>query len=437
MNTMADQAGGKRMRKCGFFVFSFLVLGAMIAFAAGGAKAPEEIVVYLWDDPTYVAIVDAFNQSQSQVIVKPQYITSADYETKLATMLAGGVKMDAFMQKRQTDMFIHYSNGYIYPLDDLIKKYNYDLKTVSSFLSAIQVGGDTLAIPFRAGTYYTYYNRKMFDIAGIPYPSYYIQKGEWTWAKFSELAKKLSTGDGKAYGGLFYTWGLCQVVPAIQNKVDFITQNGKIDIDDSVLKSYKLRKSLEQSRSIIPLAELKASKLHYSQAFFNGNVAMLISGEWFPGMMLNAKNKSLLNNFAWNDWGIARLPCDLPQYRSIGVPTFLHIHADSKKKDAAFAFLAWMGGAEGAKAVAKAGFLPAVITPDVEGILRDVVPDMDSFRYFTEAPDVYPIFYTKYGTRVEQVIIQTTEQYLQGDMSDADFAKNFKDKLEEVIRTFQ
>lgn len=422
------------MRNKVLAVFGFVFLVVLAGFAAG--PTPTVITVYLWDDPTYPAIIDAFNSTHSDVHVDAKYITAADYETKLAVMLAGGVEMDAYMQKRQTDMFIQNGNGYIAPLNDLIKKHGYDMKSIAPYLAAIQVDGKTLAIPFRGGTYYTYFNKKLFDKAGLPYPSAYVQEGKWTWDKFMEVAQKLSSGDGQTYGGVLYTWGLCQVMPAIQNKVDFITQAGSISFDKTVLRSYQLRKSMEAERSIIPLAELKASKLHYSRAFFNGNVAMLLIGEWFPGMLLDAKNKNLLMNFTWNDWGVTRLPCDLPAYRSIGVPTFLHIHADSKKKDAAFEFLAWMGGPEGAKAIAKAGFMPAVITSEVKQILQSVIPDATSFKYYTEGPDLYPIFYTKYGTRVEQVILQTFEQYLQGAIPDSTFDSYFKGKLAEVISTF-
>ncbi len=54
-------------------------------------KGPETIIYYLWDDPTYKMIVDAFNTSQEEIFVDAKYLPAADYEAKLATLLAGGV----------------------------------------------------------------------------------------------------------------------------------------------------------------------------------------------------------------------------------------------------------------------------------------------------------------------------------------------------------
>ena len=51
-------------------------------------------------------------------------------------------------------------------------------------------------MPFRGEAYFTYYNKKVFEKAGVPTPETYVEKGEWTWDKFIEVAKELSTGDG-------------------------------------------------------------------------------------------------------------------------------------------------------------------------------------------------------------------------------------------------
>ena len=126
-------------------ILFFLVLVCALAFSTGQKdeapvqSGPVEIVYYMWDDPTYMQIVEAFNASQNEVAVKMQVVPAADYEVKLMTVLAGGVKIDAFMQKRQTDMFAQFANGYIEPLDELIKQTNYDIKGVSAYESATAI----------------------------------------------------------------------------------------------------------------------------------------------------------------------------------------------------------------------------------------------------------------------------------------------------------
>ncbi len=426
----------------GIIALLLLSVFAIVPMFAGGgeeqptaAAGPQTVTYVLWQDPTYVNIVQAYNDSQSKIKVDPQIVTSADYETKLTTMLAGGVYMDAFMEKRQTDMFAQYDNGYIEPLDNYIKKNNYDTRGLDSYKAAVTVDGKTLALPFRGARYYIYYNKKMFEAAGIDTPDKYVQRGEWTWKKFMEVAEKLSSGDGKRYGAFFYTWGQLNMFPAIQANVSFITRDGKIDINDTVLQSFKMRKELEQKKAIMPYVDIVATKLHYSQAFYNGNVAMLPIGEWFPGFMLDGKKKDLLKGFTWDDWGVTRLPSDQQTYASVGAPTFNNIYSGSKNKDAAFSFIGWMGGADGAAIVAKNGFLPAMITPAVTEALSTVLPDKESLDYFTENVPVIPPYYTRYGSRVEQAILQTMQEYLLNDMTDSQVMGELRNKLQDIVNT--
>lgn len=419
-------------------LLSFFLAVSLFAGGQGEAEmeqeGPVEIIFYMWEDPTYVDIVNAFNESQDEVFVDAQVIPSADYETRLTTLLAGGAEMDAFMQKRQVDMFGHDAAGHIEPLDALIEEHDYDLDAVSSYADAITVDGETLAIPFRGSNYYTYYNKAMFDEAGVPYPTEFVENGEWTWDKFTEIAKELTTEDH--YGAHIHVWGLLQVIPAIQNGVDFIDRDGTIDIDETVLQSFQIRKELEEAGAIFPLVDLLSSRTHYSTVFFDSQTAMMLIGEWFPGMMIDAERDDRLT-FDWEDWAITRLPSDAPPeaYRSMGAPTFNHVHADSDKKDAAFKFVSWMGSAEGAEVVAQYGFLPPLMTDAVGDQLREAVPDDTSFEYFTEGPPVYPPYYTKYGSRIDVMLPDLMQEYINEDYSDQEFMNLMRERLEEIKET--
>ena len=177
------------MRRSHVFL-AVVVLAALLApaaFASGTPeppKGPQTIKYLMWEDPTYKNIVQTYNDSQKQIVVDAQVLPSTDYETKLTTMLAGGAQMDAYMQKRQTDMFTQYANGYIAPLDALIAKYKYDTAGIDRFRSSVTVDGKVVAIPFRGAEYYTYYNKKLFANAGIDTPDGYVKNGTWTWKKF-------------------------------------------------------------------------------------------------------------------------------------------------------------------------------------------------------------------------------------------------------------
>ena len=343
--------------------------------------------------------------------------------------------MDAYMQKRQSDMFAQYANGYVADLDGLIDANGYDIDAVKGYMDAISIDGKVVAIPFRGAGYYIYYNKKMFEEAGEALPESYIRKGEWTWATYEEVARRLSSGDGEKYGSLWYTWGICQPPVALQHGTEFISADGEIDVNEYVWESFKLRKELEEDNIIPKLVDLKVTKTHYSQAFYEGNVGMLIIGEWFPGYMIKAREDNLLKGFSWDDWGITRLPYDGDEYAKYGNPTFNHVHAKSNNKDAAFQFIGWMGGAEGAEVVAQNGFLPPMVTDGVMEALSTSVPDQQSLEYLVESVPTLPTFYNKYGSRIDQYLGRFMEIYLTSDMSDAEMKAEFIAGLEEIRAT--
>ena len=48
-----------------------------------------------------------------------------------------------------------------------------------------------------------YYNKDIFDAAGVEYPS-----NDWTWSDFEKMATELTSGEGanKIYGAHLHTW---------------------------------------------------------------------------------------------------------------------------------------------------------------------------------------------------------------------------------------
>jgi ABC-type glycerol-3-phosphate transport system substrate-binding protein len=151
--------------------------------------------------------------------------------------------------------------------------------------------------------------------------------------------------------------------------------------------------------------------------------------------MMSARDNKQLQGYTWEDWAITRLPSDSSKYATMGACTFNHIYSRSKKKDAAFKFLAWMGSSQGAKVVAKNGFLPPVVDEGVKTELAKVVPDAESLNYFIEPAPRYAQWYTVYGSRVEAALGTQLEKYLYSNMTEKEFITEFKAQLNQIIKT--
>ncbi len=164
---------------------------------------------------------------------------------------------------------------------------------------------------------------------------------------------------------------------------------------------------------------------------------MLLIGEWFPGHMLKGRDEGLLMGYEWEDYSLTRLPCDEEVYATFGNPTFSHVHANSKKKEAMFKFIAWMGGPEGAVKVASNGLLPAYMTDEVNEELAKILPNETAVTYFTEERIVNPQFYNKYGSMVEGELAAIMEEYLAEDMSEAELRSLLESRLKKVAEQIQ
>ncbi|MGE4455047.1 MAG: extracellular solute-binding protein [Sphaerochaeta sp.] len=409
-----------------------------LLFAAGTAETekdgPVVISYYTWEDGCHKALIDTFNATHSHIQVDAQILPADGYETKLTTLLSGRADIDAFMEKRQVDMFGQYSNGYLEPLDSYIAATGQPNAAVEAFKSSSVIDGDIVVIPWRGGAYYTYYNEKVFEKAGIPTPDYYVEQGEWTWEKFEEVSKAITAADPSLTGSSIYIWGGLGFYQAGQAGDDIVTPAGEIDSIENVVKQLEMRKRLEDLQAMWSLIDMKVTKLHYSKQFYDGKVGMLLIGEWFPGQMVIGRDDGLLT-YDFEDWGITRLPCDQEEYVTVGLPTGNCITTYSKKKDAAFEFINWMSGPEGAAVAASYGVLPAAPGEEARAIIAKNLPKGNSIDYFLEEKGNHTANFSQYGTRVETEFAKLQEDYLLGNITIGQFRTAFTKALNNIIET--
>lgn len=417
------------------------LLCANLIFANGAnetqqkeSDGPTVISYYAWDDGSHKALIEEFNKTHTDVQVDAHILASADYETKLTTLLSGRADIDCFMEKRQTDMFSQYDNGYLEPLNSYIEATGKTNPAVENFKSTVTIDGDIVNIPWRGGAYFTYYNKKVFEKAGIPTPDTYVANGEWTWEKFEEVSKAIHAADSDLIGSTIYIWGGQGFFMAGQHGDSIVTPAGKVDSIDMVVKQLEMRKRLEDAGAMWSLIDMKVTKTHYSKQFYDGKVGMLVIGEWFPGQMVQG-NKDGLLAYDYKDWGITRMPCDENEYYTVGLSTGNSITSYSKKKQAAFEFINWMSGPEAAAVAASYGVLPASVSANAKKIISESLPDDSSAKYFLETRNNNTANFSPYASRVETEFAKLQEDYLLGNYTTAEFKKVFTDKLNDIIKT--
>ena len=267
----------------------------------------------LWDkDSTayWAALADGYMASHPGVTIEMTDLGSTDYMTQLATQLAGG---------------------------------NY------------------YAVPFRSDFWVVYYNKDIFDQAGIEYPT-----NDMTMADFDAKIREVYEKTG-IYGNIYHTWRSTTTLFGILDG-----KNTVIDGNYDFLKPYYEQVMAEQTDGVIPnYGEQKTANLHYSGAFENGQAAMCNMGSWFIATLQKYNAEASANGVQPVNFGIVKYPHPdgAPAGSTLGTVTSLAVNANSEKKEAALDFVNWCASEEGAKAVAAVGTFPAVASDETNKII--------------------------------------------------------------------
>lgn len=338
---------------------------AMATSIAGSAYAQSANAVTLkwalwdWDKVAYYKpLIAAYQAKNPNVKFESVDLGSQDYQQMIATQLAGGSKdIDIVTVKDVPNYTNLVRAGSISDLSGFMTEQKIDPASFGGLVDELKIDGKIYALPFRSDFWVVYYNKDIFDKAGVTYPT-----NDMTWAQFDQIATKLAGGMGanKTYGALFHTWRSTVQLPGILD--------GKKTLagpDYAFLKPWYERALALQKAGVVPsYASLKTSNTHYSALFFNSTIGMLPMGTWFVGTQIAkvASGESKSKN-----WGIVKFPH--PDGVAAGTTAAqisgLAVNTNSTHKAEVLDFIKFVTGPEGAAIIAGTGTIPTVRTPEV------------------------------------------------------------------------
>jgi multiple sugar transport system substrate-binding protein len=319
------------------------VSGEPSATPAGGYTGPEVTISYsIWGDPAELksqqAIVDAFHAANPKITVKVEVSDWDPYFDKLQTGLAGGAAPDVFAM--DGPLFPDYqSRGVLLDLKSYIDRDGYDLaqladQGVADFTTA---DGGQYGLPRDLNTVVIYYNKTMFDAAGIAYPD-----DSWDWTKLVEVAKQLTkdeNGDGTTD-----QWGFYTETTDMENYwSSLVWQSGgdllNADKTATLLGTPEAAAGLQFLQDLIWKQKVMADPALFAEtgdAFEQGKAAMEANGTWLVPTH-TAAGADLGFTF-----GIAPLPRG-PAGRFTSVnPTGAVVYKGTKAPDAAWEFVKYL-----------------------------------------------------------------------------------------------
>lgn len=350
--------------------------------------------------------------------------------TQLATQLAGGNSELDVVSIKDIPGYSNLINlGMLEPMND---KLTTDKAAFNGVLDQLATeDGSFYAVPFRSDMWVLYYNKDIFDAAGVAYPA-----NDLTMAEYDALARQLTSGVGadKVYGTHYHTWrsaaSLFGILDGKQTIVD-----GTYDF----LKPIYEQVIAEQNDGIcMDYGELKTAGLHYSAAFENGRCAMLPMGSWFIATLQKYNAEAAGEGVDAVNFGFVNYPHPegVAAGTTLGTVTSLAVNVNSTKKETAVDFVNWCASAEGAAIMAASGSFPAVSTDDSVAIVAstDGFPTDENSMAALKPVAVYlemPL--SAFASEIETVLNTEHDAIMTGAESIDEGIANMNEQIQEIL----
>lgn len=334
-------------------VFTLVAFMCISLFATGtqekassGASKDKEVTIEWWTwDPEMIeqnkAIIADFEAKNPGIKVNNTIVDSKEYWTKLRIQA---------QQKRLPDVFM-LSSGYIEEwasegllrnLDDLIASepdfFDRFYQPIFDVTKDIANADHYYAIPFALVNTVLYYNKDMFDAAGISYPT-----ADWTWEDFRSAAKALTIdkdGDGTPdqWGYWFYgRYAHAESWIFANNGYLVNRETMRFEPDQNAMEALKMLTDMVLVDHSAP-RQKDMSALKNQQVFPNELCAMWVDGGWYVDDFRKLGDKF--------QWGFERVPQGPSGGKRITYawPDSYAISPNSENVEAAWKFAKYVAG---------------------------------------------------------------------------------------------
>ena len=348
------------------WTFSLLVL-ALLVTACAPAATPQpaatadnaaatpaasgenvELTFNVWGDPEELNILqelaDDFNKENPNVKIT---VTVSDWDTywdKLQTQLAAGTPPDVFAM--DAPLYPDYqSRGVMLNLQSYIDRDKFNLDDYyPEALQCYQTPDGYYGLPRDIQPSVMYYNKDMFDKAGVPYPD-----DTWTWDTVIEQGQKLTGNNQYALWADLWDMELYWASAIWQNGGEVLSPDytKTLIAEPAAMGAWQWFHDMIFKYKIMPSP---SAAQQFGDPFESGNVAMTPAGHWVVPLYSKVDFK----------WDVAPLPKGKERVSVVNSVGFVVAKA-SKHPDEAWAFLKYLVGVPGQTKVTALGLgVPAL-----------------------------------------------------------------------------
>ncbi|MFJ7827906.1 ABC transporter substrate-binding protein [Psychrobacillus sp. NPDC096623] len=347
---------------------------------AGWGSSPEEAELLKQ------VLVD-FETSHPNIKVKHEVIAD-QYMDVIKTRLIGGEGPDVFyLDAFEAPGLIE--TGVLEPLEDHTPD-DFDVEDFEKpLLEAFQKDGVTYGYPKGYSTLALFYNKKMFEEAGVQVPT--------TWDELREVSKALTKGQD--------VYGFGQNPELARTMFIAESKGGEVVVDDKA--NYADAKVVEALQPYVDQALVDKTAAQSNQVgagwtgemFGQGKAAMVIEGNWAIPY--------IENTFPDIEFGTAEVPTIDGEKGTMAFTVAYVMNAASEKKAAAAELITYLTGKEGMETWTSKGFE----LPSRKSVAEKLGYDQDELRGSLVAGAPYATVWTK-GVNLPIILTNFNNQFV-------------------------
>lgn len=389
-----------------------------IKFATWGSESEIE---------TNKKVIEAFEKEYPGTKVELEYIPK-DYEVKIDTLIAGDAAPDV-IYGHPYQLRKWFVKGALMDLSDMFESKDLNNETIfdTSFYKNFMHDGKHFGTINGQDIFLLYYNKNLFDKAGVEYPN-----ENWTWDDFNAAAKKLTiveNGKTVQYGVTIGSWyPMAEVfIWSHGGKIvdDLYSPDANVVVDSpGTVAGLQLMQDLVIKDKVAPTPE---SAPIFGGSFEAGNVAMKFDGAWAPVFLKEIKD------FEWDMALVPKGPAG--RYTAVLYAGY-GVSKNTKNPATAKAFAKFMMSEQGQRILAETGLITVIhkeVSEDPEVIGAPGMPPGNKYRVEGVSDaiwrDAAPLWWHE---ALDKGFTPQLEALLNGSQDAATTAKNMQRLMGEV-----
>ncbi|MGY6213197.1 ABC transporter substrate-binding protein [Cytobacillus firmus] len=352
-----------------------------------------------------------FEEKFPNIDVKHEVI-SEQYMDVLKTRLIGGEGPDVFyLDALEAPALIE--TGVVEPLDEYVTE-DFDTEDFEKpMLEAFQVDGKTYGFPKDYSTLALFYNKKMFEQAGVEVPK--------TWDELREVSKALTKEGVYGFG----------VAPELA-RLYHITQASGGDVVKEDKANFASPEIVEALKPIVDQhledkTSAQASEVGANwggEMFGQQKAAMVIEGNWAIPF--------LEDTFPDVEYGTAELPAVNGEKGTMAYTVGYVMNAASEKKEASWKLISYLTGKEGMETWTSKGFA----LPTRKSVAEKLGYDEDPLRGALVAGAPYATVWQE-GANLPIIMNNFNNQFIAAFLGDRPLSDALKDAQEQANSEIQ